>query len=388
MLGFELTDQQNDICQSVARLCEKFPDEYWRSVDDKRGYPEEFVSALTREGWLSVLIPEEYGGGGGSLSDAALVLQTIAESGGDPTCAHAQMYIMGTVLRHGTDEQKARVLPKLADGSERLQAFGITEADAGSDTTSIRTFAKPSGDGWVINGSKMWTSRVQHSDHILLLARTTERENVSRKTDGMSVFLIDLRQIPSDQLTISPVVNMVNHETNALFFEDMWVPATALVGEEGKGFKYILSGMNAERILVASEAIGDGLFFVRRASAYASERIVFGRPIGANQGVQFPIAQAYADITAASLLRWQAAHMFERGDQPGFEANAAKLLASQAAWRAANAAMDAFGGYGLASEYGIERKFRETRLVQVAPISNNLVLSYIGHAVLGLPRSY
>jgi acyl-CoA dehydrogenase len=388
MNGFELSPEQHELRESVARLCADFPDDYWRAVDEARGYPEQFVDALTAAGWLAVLIPEEYGGGGGTLVDAAIVLQTIAESGGDPTCAHAQLYTMGTVLRHGSPEQKARILPRLADGSERLQAFGVTEPDAGSETTNISTFAQRTDDGWVVNGAKVWTSRVQHSDYLLLLARTALRSDGRRKTDGISVFLVDLRDIAPGQLTVTPIVNMINHETNALFFDDMVIPANALVGEEGQGFQYILSGMNAERILIASEAIGDGLFFVRRASKYATERVVFGRPIGANQGVQFPIAQAHADLSAASLLRWQAALLFDRGEQPGFEANAAKLLASQAAWRAANAAMDVFGGYGLASEYGIERKFRETRLTQIAPISNNLVLAYIAQSVLGLPRSY
>ena len=388
MIGFELSPEQHELRASVARLCADFGDDYWRAVDEARGYPERFVDALTAAGWLAVLIPEEYGGGGGTLVDAAIVLQTIAESGGDPTCAHAQLYTMGTVLRHGSPEQKARILPRLADGSERLQAFGVTEPDAGSETTNITTFAQRTDDGWVVNGSKVWTSRVQHSDYLLLLARTTPRSDGQRKTDGISVFLVDLREIAPGQLTVTPIVNMINHETNALFFDNMAIPANALVGTQGQGFQYILSGMNAERILIASEAIGDGLFFVRRASKYASERVVFGRPIGANQGVQFPIAQAHADLSAASLLRWQAAVLFDRGEQPGFEANAAKLLASQAAWRAANAAMDAFGGYGLASEYGIERKFRETRLTQIAPINNNLVLAYIAQSVLGLPRSY
>jgi acyl-CoA dehydrogenase len=388
VIGFELSPEQHELRASVARLCADFGDDYWRAVDEARGYPEHFVDALTAAGWLAVLIPEEYGGGGGTLVDAAIVLQTIAESGGDPTCAHAQLYTMGTVLRHGSPEQKARILPRLADGSERLQAFGVTEPDAGSETTNITTFAQRTDDGWVVNGSKVWTSRVQHSDYLLLLARTTPRSDGLRKTDGISVFLVDLREIAPGQLTVTPIVNMINHETNALFFDNMAIPANALVGTQGQGFQYILSGMNAERILIASEAIGDGLFFVRRASKYASERVVFGRPIGANQGVQFPIAQAHADLSAASLLRWQAAVLFDRGEQPGFEANAAKLLASQAAWRAANAAMDAFGGYGLASEYGIERKFRETRLTQIAPINNNLVLAYIAQSVLGLPRSY
>jgi acyl-CoA dehydrogenase len=388
MNGFELSPEQHELQDSVARLCADFPDDYWRTVDEARGYPERFVDALTAAGWLAVLIPEEYGGGGGTLVDAAIVLQTIAESGGDPTCAHAQLYTMGTVLRHGSPEQKARILPRLADGSERLQAFGVTEPDAGSETTNITTFAQRTDDGWVVNGSKVWTSRVQHSDYLLLLARTAPRSDGRRKTDGISVFLVDLRDIAPGQLTVTPIVNMINHETNALFFDNMAIPANALVGTEGEGFQYILSGMNAERILIASEAIGDGLFFVRRASKYAAERVVFGRPIGANQGVQFPIAQAHADLSAASLLRWQAALLFDRGEQPGFEANAAKLLASQAAWRAANAAMDVFGGYGLASEYGIERKFRETRLTQIAPINNNLVLAYIAQSVLGLPRSY
>ncbi|MHA6616320.1 acyl-CoA dehydrogenase family protein [Pseudonocardia sp. DLS-67] len=386
-MDFELTDDQVAIRDAVADLCSRFPQEYWQEQDAKLEYPSEFVDALGAAGWLAVLIPEEYGGGGGTVADASLILETINRSGCTGVPAHAQMYTMGTVLRHGSEEQKRRLLPEIAANRLRLQAFGVTEPDAGSDTTRIRTFARRDGDHYVINGSKIWTSRFQHSDYLLLLTRTTRYEDVEKKSDGLSVFLVDIREA-GDAISVRPIRTMTSHETNEVFFSDLRVPVENRVGEEGKGFRYILSGMNVERILVASEVLGDGFWFVDRAAAYASERVVFGRPIGQNQGVQFPLAQAYADLEAASLVRWKAAAKFDRGEQPGFEANAAKLLASQANWAAANAAMDAFGGYGLAEEFGIERKFREARLPVVAPVNNNLILAYIGHQVLGLPKSY
>lgn len=386
-MDFALTPEQLAIQESVGQLCAGFSQEYWRDVDDRREYPEAFVKALTEGGWLGVLIPEEYGGGGGTISDGAVILEAINTSGGSGVSAHAQMYTMGTVLRHGSDEQKARYLPDIASGRTRLQAFGVTEADAGSDTTRISTFARQEGDEYVVNGGKIFTSRFQHSDLLLLLVRTTRYEDVEKKTDGLSILLVDLREAAS-AITVRPIRTMINHETNQLFFDDLRVPVANRIGEEGKGFRYILSGLNAERILVSSEVLGDGYWFVEQARTYASEREVFGRPIGANQGVQFPIAQAYAQLEAASLMRWKAAALFEAGRQPGFEANAAKLLASQATWAAANAAMDTFGGYGLAEEYHIERKFREARLPMVAPVNNNLVLAYIAHSTLHMPKSY
>lgn len=386
-MDFELSEDHLAIKKGVEDLCARYPEDYWKDLDARRQYPEAFVSALQEAGWLSLLIPEAYGGGGMGIVEAALVLETINHSGGTAIPAHAQMYTMGTILRHGSAEQKQEFLPKIAAGELRLQAFGVTEADAGTDTTRIRTRAERHGDHYVVNGGKIFTSRFQHSDLMLLLVRTTPYEQVTKKTDGMSTLLVDLRTA-RDQIEVRPIETMQNHETNQLFFDDLIVPATNLIGEEGKGFRYILSGMNAERILTASEMLGDGFWFVDRASAYASERSVFGRPLGMNQGVQFPIAQAYAQLEAASMLRWKAAVLFDQGHQPGFEANAAKLLASQSSWAAANATMDTFGGYGMTVEYGIERKFREARLPLVAPVSNNLVLAYIGHTVLGMPKSY
>jgi acyl-CoA dehydrogenase len=386
-MDFALTPQQHSIRESVAKLCSDFPADYWRDLDSRHEYPVEFVAALTAAGWLGVLVPEEYGGGGGTISDAALILETINRSGASGAPAHAQMYTMGTVLRHGNEDQKKRYLPGIASGELRMQAFGVTEPDAGSDTTRISTSARREGDHYVVNGRKIFTSRVQHSDLLLLLVRTTRYEDVQRKSDGLSVLIVDLREA-GDTVKVTPIETMVNHETNQLFFDDLRVPVANLIGEEGKGFRYILNGMNAERILVSSEFLGDGYWFIEQAARYASERVVFGRPIGANQGVQFPLAQAYAQLEAASLMRWKAAALFEQGEQPGFEANAAKLLSSQANWAAANAAMDAYGGYGLATEYHIERKFREARLPMVAPINNNLVLAYIGHTTLGMPKSY
>ena len=385
----ELNDEQQLLVAAVSDLCAKFDQTYWTAVDSARVYPEEFVRALTEGGWLSMLIPEEYGGGGASIGDAALVLETIDRNGCASSAAHAQMYTMGTVLRHGSVAQKQKYLPEIAAGRLRLQSFGVTEPDAGTDTTRIRTFARRDRDRYIVNGSKMWTSRFQHSDLMLLLVRTQKYTDVEQKTDGMSVLLVDLREAKvTRQIVASPIRTMVNHETNELSIVDLEVPIENLIGEEGKGFRYILSGMNAERILVASEYIGAGLWFIDRAVEYATEREVFGRPIGANQGVQFPIAQAYAELKAAGLMRWRAAELFASGQQPAFEANACKLLASRALWAAANAAMDTFGGYGVAEEYGIERRFREARLPLVAPISNNLVLAQIAHGTLGLPKSY
>jgi acyl-CoA dehydrogenase len=384
-----LSEHQLALVDAVSGIARKFDQEYWTKVDTARQYPSEFVQALTDAGWLAMLIPEEYGGGGGSISDAAVIMETLERAGCATAAAHAQMYTMGTVLRHGNDEQKRRYLPEIAAGRLRLQSFGVTEPDAGTDTTRIRTFARREGDEYVVNGNKMWTSRVQHSDLLLLLCRTTRYEEVARKHDGMSVLLVDLRQaIESGQIEARPIRTMVNHETNELTIRDLRVPVENLIGEEGKGFRYILSGMNAERILVSSEYIGAGLWFIDRATAYAREREVFGRPIGQNQGIQFPLAQAYAHLQAASLMRWQAAKMFEEGQEPGFEVNACKLLSSQALWAAANAAMDTFGGYGVAEEYGVERRFREARLPSIAPISNNIVLAQIAHGALGLPKSY
>lgn len=385
----DVTAHRQEIREAVVHLCREFDQSYWMEVDRERRYPEEFVDELTKNGWLSMLIPEEYGGGGGTISDAAVVLETLERHGCAATAAHAQMYTMGSVLRHGTDAQKRAYLPEIAAGRLRLQSFGVTEPDAGSDTTRIRTFARREGDHYVVNGGKIFTSRCQHSDLMLLLVRTTRYEDVEKKHKGMTVLLVDLREArAAGTIEFRPIRTMVNHETNEVSITDMVVPVENRIGEEGDGFRCILSGMNAERILTSSEYIGAGLYFIDRATAYAREREVFGRPIGMNQGVQFPLAQAYVSLEAAGLMRWQAAELFEEGKNPGFEANASKLLASQALWAAANAAMDTFGGYGAAEEYGIERRFREARLPIVAPISNNLVLAQIAHGELGLPRSY
>lgn len=386
-MTIRLSTRQEEIQSAVRDLCAKFPEEYWQEKDAAKEYPEDFVDALAKAGWLALLIPEEYGGGGGTISDAATVLETINRSGGTGVPAHAQMYTMGTILRHGSEEQKHRFLPKIATNELRLQAFGITEPDAGSDTTRIRTFAHREGDSYIVNGRKIWTSRFQHSDLMLLLVRTTRYEDVEKKTDGISVLLVDLRET-GDSVQARKIRTMTSHETNEVTINNLRVPVENRIGEEGKGFRYILSGLNAERILVSSEYLGDGFWFIDRASHYANERVVFGRPIGQNQGVQFPLAQAYADLVAARLMRDEAARIFDAGDQPGFEANAAKLLASKAAFAAGNAAMDTYGGYGLAEEYGIERKYREARLPLVAPINNNLVLAYISHQVLKMPKSY
>jgi len=377
-----------EIRSAVSKLCAGFPGEYWRALDRERQYPTEFVRVLTEAGYLSCLIPEQYGGSGLSLSFAAAILEEIQASGANGAATHAQMYIMGTLLRHGTEAQKRAYLPKIATGALRLQAFGVTEPTAGTDTTSIRTTAVRQGDKYLVNGQKVWTSRAEHSDLMLLLARTTARDQVAKKTEGMSVFLVDMRQALGHGLTIRPIRTMINHSTTEVFFDNMEVPAANLVGEEGKGFRYILDGMNAERILIAAECVGDGRWFIEKATQYAVERKVFGRPIGQNQGVQFPIARAYMSIRAASLMVERACELYEHGKPCGAEANMAKQLASEASWQAADMCMQTHGGFAFAEEYDVERKFRETRLYQIAPISTNLVLSYIAEHVLGLPRSY
>ncbi|MBI1399715.1 acyl-CoA dehydrogenase family protein [Hyphomonas sp.] len=377
-----------DIREAVRRLCARFAGGYWRELDRDRKYPTEFVTALAQDGWLSVLIPEEYGGSGLGLAAATAVLEEVHRSGCNGGAAHAQMYTMGTVLRHGSAAQKEKYLPKVASGELRLQAFGVTEPTSGTDTTRIRTFARREGDHYVVNGQKIWISRAEHSDLMVLLARTAPREASAKSSDGISVFLVDMREALGNGLTIRPIRTMLNHATTELFFDDMKVPAENLIGEEGKGFRYILSGMNAERILIASECIGDARFFIDRASAYASERSVFGRPIGENQGVQFPIARAYVQTEAAARMVAHAASLFDAGKPAGTEANMAKMLASEASWYAADMCVQTHGGFGFAEEYDIERKFRETRLYQVAPISTNLILSHVATHVLGLPKSF
>jgi acyl-CoA dehydrogenase len=385
-MDFTISDYLKDIRDAVRQLCEQFPNKYWRSLEPDR-YPEAFVQALTANGWLGALIPEEYGGAGLPLGAASVILEEIAASGGNPSACHAQMYVMGILLRHGNDAQKQKWLPRIAEGALRLQAFAVTEPDAGSDTASIKTRASRTEDGWLVNGQKIWTSRALQSDLMILLARTTPQSMVTKKTDGLSVFLVDMRD-RGPQLTINPIKTLMNHSTTEVFFDDLTLPADALIGEEGQGFKYILSGMNAERILIAAECIGDGHFLVGRAAAYASERKVFGRPIGTNQGVQFPLARAHMALEAADLMRWKAVWLYEQELPCGAEANMAKFLASEASFAAANAALDTHGGFGFAEEYDIERKFRETRLYQSAPVSNNLVQAFIGQRVLGMPRSY
>ena len=385
----ELAEQSfPEIREAVRKLCAGFPGEYWRTLDRERAYPTQFVQTLTREGFLSVLIPEEYGGSGLGLSAATAVLEEIHRSGCNGGACHAQMYTMGTILKHGSAAQKEAYLPKIASGEIRLQAFGVTEPTAGTDTTSITTTAVRKGDVYVINGQKVWTSRAEHSDLMVLLCRTTAREDAKRSSDGMSVLLVDMRQAVGNGLTIRPIRTMINHATTELFFDNLEVPVENLIGEEGKGFKYILDGMNAERVLIASECIGDGRFFIDRSSAYARDRNVFGRPIGANQGVQFPIARAYVQVTSAALMVAHAAALFEAGLPCGTEANMAKLVASEASWFAADTAIQTHGGFGFAEEYDIERKFRETRLYQVAPISTNPILSHVGTHVLGMPKSF
>ena len=377
-----------ELRQSVRSICRQYPDEYWRELDAESAYPEAFVNDITKNGFLAALIPEEYGGSGLGIMEASIILEEINRSGGNAGACHAQMYTMGTLLRHGSLEQKRTYLPKIADGSLRLQAFGVTEPNTGTDTTKLRTFAEKKGDKYIVNGQKVFISRAEHSDLMILLVRTTPLEHVKKKTEGLSVLLVDLKTSIGNGLTIKPIRTMMNHATTELFMEDLEVPAENLIGEEGKGFRYILDGMNAERILIAAECIGDGRWFVERAANYAKERVVFNRPIGQNQGIQFPIAKAHVQIEAADLMRIKASELFDRGESCGAEANMAKLLAADASWEAANAALQTHGGYGFTEEYDIERKFRETRLYQVAPISTNLILSYVSEHVLGLPRSY
>jgi acyl-CoA dehydrogenase len=387
-----MTADHTDIRQEIAKLCADFPGDYWRAKDKERAYPGEFVEALTRSGFLAALIPEAYGGSGLPLSAAAAILEEIQLQGCNGGACHAQMYIMATLLRHGSDEQKAEYLPKIATGELRLQAFGVTEPGSGTDTLSLKTTAKrvseSGGDHYIVNGQKIWTSRAEHSDLMLLLARTTPREETAKRTDGLSVFLVDMREAIGNGLTIQSIDTMMNHATTEIFFDGMRVSAANLIGEEGQGFRYILSGMNAERILIAAECIGDAKWFIGKATDYAKERQVFGRPIGQNQGVQFPIARAYAQMRAAELMVREALSRYEAGDDAGAEANMAKMLAADASWAAGEACVQTFGGFGFAAEYDVERKFRETRLYQVAPISTNLILSYLAEHVLGLPRSY
>lgn len=375
----------DDLRDGVRQVCAPFDGAYWRGLEPDT-YPSAFVDALTESGFLAALIPEEYGGGGASLTEASIIMEEIAASGGNPAACHAQMYVMGTVLRHGSDQQKERYLPRIASGELRLQAFGVTEPGAGSETTRIRTKATRVPDGWRIDGQKIWTSRALYSDLMLLLARTTPPEECEKPTEGLSVFLFDIRDLAG--LTIKPISTMINHSTTEVFFDKVVIPEDALIGEAGKGFRYILDGMNAERILIAAECIGDGRFLLERGVSYANQREVFGRPIGANQGVQFPLAKAYAQLSAADLVRFDAAARYDSGENCAAQANMAKLLASEASWAAANASLDAHGGFGFATEYDIERKFRETRLYQIAPINNNLVLAYLGQHVLGMPKSY
>ncbi len=377
-----------DIRDGVRDLCRQFPDEYHRQVDAARAYPEAFVDALTKAGWMAALIPQEYGGSGLGLTEASVIMEEINRAGGNSGALHGQMYNMGTLLRHGSEEQKRKYLPKIATGEWRLQSMGVTEPTTGTDTTKIKTTAVKKGDRYVVNGQKVWISRVQHSDWMILLARTTPLADVKKKSEGMSIFMVDLRAAEKSGLTVRPIANMVNHETNELFFENLEIPAGNLIGEEGKGFRYILDGLNAERTLIAAECIGDGYWFVDRVTKYANERIVFGRPIGQNQGVQFPIAESFIEVEAANLMRWEACRRFDAHEPCGAQANMAKYLAAKASWEAANACIQFHGGFGFAHEYDVERKFRETRLYQVAPISTNLILSYVAEHVLGLPRSF
>ena len=381
-------DQYQEIRDAVRARCAQFPDEYHRKIDEQRGYPEAFVDALTKAGWLAALIPHEYGGSGLGLTEASVIMEEINRSGGNSGACHGQMYNMGTLLRHGSHAQKAHYLPKIASGEWRLQSMGVTEPGTGTDTTKIKTTAVKRGDRYVVNGQKVWISRVQHSDWMILLARTTALADVTKKSEGMSIFMVDLRQAEKSGMSVRPIPNMVNHETNELFFENLEIPEENLIGQEGKGFKYILDGLNAERTLIAAECIGDGYWFLDRVTKYVNERIVFGRPIGQNQGVQFPIADAYIEVEAANLMRYKACELFDAGQPCGAQANMAKYLAAKASWEAANACIQFHGGFGFANEYDVERKFRETRLYQVAPISTNLIYSYIAEHVLGLPRSF
>src|SRR6201991_458441 len=383
-----MAETHPEIRDAVRKLCGRFPGPYWRALDRERAYPTEFVKALTEAGWLSILIPEQYGGAGLGLSAACAVLEEIHRSGGNGAACHAQMYTMGTLLRHGSEEQKQKWLPKIATGELRLQAFGVTEPTSGTDTSSLKTFARRDGDHYIVNGQKIWTSRAEYSDLMILLARTTPKDQAAKRTDGLSVFIVDMKAAKNNGLTIRPIRTMMNHATTEVFFTDMKVPVENLIGEEGKGFRYIFSGMNTERILISSESIGDAKWFIAKATAYAKERAVFGRPIGQNQGIQFPIAKSYAAMRAAELMMKEATRKYEAGLDCGAEANMAKMLAADASWEAANACVQTHGGFGFAEEYDVERKFREARLFQVAPISTNLILSYISEHVLGMPRSY
>ena len=383
-----IDDSFDEIRSAVRALCAQFPDEYFRKIDLERGYPEEFVRALTEAGWLAALIPQEFGGSGLSLAEASVIMEEINRSGGNSGACHGQMYVMNVLVRHGSAQQREFYLPKIASGELRLQSMAVTEPTTGTDTTKLKTTAVRRGDRYIINGQKVWTSRVRHSELMLLLARTTPLAEVKKKSDGLSVFMVDLRDAVGKGLNLRPIDNMVNHETNELFFDELEVPAENLIGEEGKGFKYILDGLNAERVLIAAECIGDGRWFVERASRYAKDRVVFDRPIGQNQGVQFPLAESHIEVEAASLMRFRACELYDARKPCGAEANMAKYLAAKASWEAANACLQTHGGFGFACEYDVERKFRETRLYQVAPISTNLILSYVAEHVLGLPRSY
>ncbi len=384
----DFSDPHAEMREALRSLCKQYDSAYWQKVDEARGYPDEFVDALTKAGWLAALIPEQFGGSGLTLAEASVIMEEINRSGGNSGACHGQMYNMNTLLRHGSDEQKRTYLPKIATGELRLQSMGVTEPGAGTDTTKIKTVAVRQGDRYVINGQKVWISRVQHSELMILLARTTPLDEVKKKSEGMSIFMVDLREAVGHGITVRPIRNMVNHETNELFIDNLEIPAANLIGEEGRGFKYILDGLNAERILIAAECIGDGYWFIDKGTAYAKERVVFDRPIGKNQGIQFPLARAYVNVEAANLMRFKAAALFDAGQPCGAEANMAKLLAADASWEAANVCLQTHGGFGFAAEYDVERKFRETRLYQVAPISTNLILSYIGEHVLGLPRSF
>ena len=381
-------ETHSELREGIRALCASFPAEYHRKVDEARAYPEEFVDALTREGWMSALIPEEYGGSGLGLTEAAIIMEEINRAGGNSGACHGQMYNMNTLIRHGSEEQRRNYLPRIASGELRLQSMGVTEPTTGTDTTQLKTTAVRKGDRWVIKGQKTWISRVQHSDLMILLARTTPIDRVKKKSEGLSIFLVDVKEAMKKGMAVRPILNMVNHETNELFFDDLEIPAENLIGEEGQGFKYILTGLNAERTLIAAECIGDGYWFTDKIVEYTSNRVVFGRPIGQNQGVQFPIAEAYIEIEAANLMRNEACRKFDAGLACGAEANMAKYLAAKASWEAANACLQFHGGFGFACEYDVERKFRETRLYQVAPISTNLILSYVAEHILGLPRSF
>jgi acyl-CoA dehydrogenase len=381
-------EEHQEIRDAVHALCAEYPDEYHRRIDAERAYPEAFVDALTKAGWLAAMIPQAYGGSGLGLTEASVIMEEINRSGGNSGACHGQMYNMGTLLRHGSEEQKRRYLPKIASGELRLQSMGVTEPTTGTDTTKIKTVAVRKGDRYVVNGQKVWISRVQHSDLMILLARTTPLADVKKKSEGMSIFLVDLHEALRKGMTVRQIPNMVNHETNELFFDDLEIPAENLIGEAGKGFRYILDGLNAERTLIAAECIGDGYWFIDRVTRYTKDRNVFGRPIGQNQGVQFPIAESYIEVEAANLMRWKACRLFDDHQECGAEANMAKYLAAKASWEAANACLQFHGGFGFAAEYDVERKFRETRLYQVAPISTNLILSYVAEHILGLPRSF